>query len=91
MAAKDRIQVVMDEETLDIIDRIPRQERSRFVRACIQHAQATGRRVCGLGGAPVGKVDEGGTIAKLANILAIDAAVTDCAGAGCVPCSEVAP
>ena len=58
MAAKDRIQVVMDPETRDIIDRIPRQERSRFVRVCIQHAQATGRRVCGLAGAPAGKVHE---------------------------------
>lgn len=58
MSAKDRIQVVMDPETRDIIDRIPRRERSRFIRACIQHAQATGRRVCGLPGAPAGKVQE---------------------------------
>jgi hypothetical protein len=58
MAAKDRIQVVMDPETRDIIDKVPVSKRSLFIRACIQRAQGFARRELGLPGAPAGKVHE---------------------------------
>lgn len=58
MAAKDTIRVCLDPETRDVIDRVPRQERSRFIRACILHGLAVGRRACGLPPLPVATTGE---------------------------------
>ncbi len=53
MPGKDAIRVYLDPETRDVIDRIPRSERSRFIRVCILHGMGVGRRVCGLDPLPV--------------------------------------